>query len=41
MAGYAFRSFDERKQIEGLWEAGAPAKEIAAKLNISGVMTVV
>ncbi len=35
MAGYAFRSFDERKQIEGLWEAGTPAKEIAAKLNIS------
>jgi len=31
MAGYAFRSFDERKK----WEAGTPAREIAAKLNIS------
>jgi len=35
MAGYAFRTFDERKQIENLWEAGAPAKEIADNLNIS------
>jgi len=35
MAGYAFRTFDERKQIENLWEAGASAKEIAGKLNIS------
>jgi len=35
MAGYAFRTFDERKQIENLWKAGAPAKEIADKLNIS------
>ncbi len=35
MASYAFRTFDERKQIENLWEAGAPAKEIADKLNIS------
>jgi len=35
MAGYAFRTFDERKQTENLWEAGAPAKEVADKLNIS------
>jgi len=35
MAGYVFRTFDERKQIENLWEAGTPAKEIADKLNIS------
>ena len=35
MAGYAFRTFDERKKIEDLWEAGTPAKDIAAKLNIS------
>jgi len=35
MAGYAFRTFDERKQIENLWEAGTPAKDIADKLNIS------
>ena len=35
MAGYAFRTFDERKRIEDLWEAGTPAKDIATKLNIS------
>lgn len=35
MAGYAFRTFDERKKIEDLWEAGTPAKDIATKLNIS------
>jgi len=35
MAGYTFRTFDERKQIENLWEAGAPAREIAEKLHIS------
>ena len=35
MAGYAFRTFDERKRIEDFWEAGTPAKDIATKLNIS------
>lgn len=35
MAGYAFRTFEERKRIERLWETGTPAKEIADKLNIS------
>lgn len=35
MAGYAFRTFDEWKKIENLWEAGTPAKDIATKLNIS------
>lgn len=35
MAGYAFRTFDERKKIEDLWEAGTPVKDIATKLNIS------
>ncbi|MBD5161322.1 MAG: helix-turn-helix domain-containing protein [Oscillibacter sp.] len=35
MAGYAFRTFDERKKIENLWEAGTSAKDIATELNIS------
>lgn len=35
MAGYSFRTFDERRKIQDMWENGAPAKEIAEKLNIS------
>lgn len=35
MASYVFRTFDERLQIEKLWEAGTTAKEIADRLNIS------
>lgn len=35
MAGYAFRSFDERRKIQDMWEGGVSAKEIAAELEIS------
>ncbi len=32
MACYTSRTYEERKQIQGLWEAGVQAKEIADKL---------
>lgn len=32
MAYYTSRTYEERKQIQGLWEAGVAAKEIADKL---------
>ncbi len=31
MACYTSRTYEERKQIQGLWEAGVQAKEIADK----------
>lgn len=35
MAGYAFRSFEERQKIQSMWENGAPAKDIATVLELS------
>jgi len=32
MACYTSRTYEERKQIQGLWEDGVQAKEIADKL---------
>jgi len=32
MACYTSRTYEKRKQIQGLWEAGVQAKEIADKL---------
>jgi len=32
MACHTSRTYEERKQIQGLWEAGVQAKEIADKL---------
>jgi IS30 family transposase len=34
VACYTSRTYDERKQIQGLWEAGVQAKEIAEKLSM-------
>lgn len=33
MAGYTSRTYEERKTIQTLWEAGVQAKEIADKLS--------
>ena len=33
MAGYSFRSYEERQTIQRLWEAGASAKKIADALE--------
>ena len=33
MAGYITRSYEERKTIQSLWEAGVQAKKIADKLG--------
>ena len=33
MAGYSFRSYEERQTIQRLWEAGASAKKIAGALE--------
>jgi len=35
MACYTSRTYEEQKQIQRLWEAGAQAKEIADKLDAS------
>lgn len=35
MADYAFRSVSERQQIQKMWEAGTPAKDIADVLGLS------
>ena len=35
MAGYAFRSFEERQNIQGMWEDGLSAKDIATALEKS------
>ena len=33
MAGYSFRSYEERQTIQRLWEVGASAKKIADALG--------
>ena len=33
MAGYSFRSYEERQTIQRLWEAGASVKKIADALE--------
>lgn len=33
MADYAFRSFEERQNIQAMWEKGLSVKEIAAHLE--------
>lgn len=33
MACYTSRTYEERQQIQGLWEAGVQAKEIASRLD--------
>ena len=33
MAGYSFRSYEERQTIQRLWEAGATAKKIVDTLG--------
>ena len=35
MADYAFRSFEERQKIQGMWEAGLSAQDIAAEMELS------
>lgn len=35
MADYAFRSFDERQKIQGMWEAGLSAQSIADEMELS------
>lgn len=35
MADYAFRSFDERQKIQGMWEAGLSAQDIATEMELS------
>lgn len=35
MAGYTSRTYEERRTIQTLWEAGVQAKEIADKLDAS------
>jgi IS30 family transposase len=35
MADYAFRSFDERQKIQGMWEAGLSAQNIADEMELS------
>ena len=35
MAGYAFRSLEDRRKVENLWERGQAPKEIAKELDAS------
>lgn len=35
MADYAFRSFDERHKMQGMWEAGLSAQDIATEMELS------
>lgn len=35
MADYAFRSFDERQKIQGMWEASLSAQDIATEMELS------
>ena len=35
MADYAFRSFDERQKIQGMWEAGLSVQDIATEMELS------
>ena len=35
MAGYAFRSLEDRRKVETLWEKGRVPKEIASELGTS------
>lgn len=35
MAGYAFRSLEDRRKVENLWERGQAPKEIARELDAS------
>lgn len=35
MADYAFRSFDERQKIQGMWEADLSAQDIATEMELS------